>query len=423
MSARRRPRRRLTVAMVSQVYVPDPASVGQYMADAAEELARRGHRVVVFTSARGYDDASVRYANREWRAGVDVRRLPMSWFGKGSITRRLLGGLAFVVQATVRALLLPRLDALVVTTTPPLAPVIAVLVHLFRRTRVSYWVMDLNPDQLVAVRGVSPRASVVRLFDWLNRRMLSAADDVVVLDRFMADRVSAKHDVTGKLRVIPPWPHEQHVEPVAMHINPFRERYARPDAIVVMYSGNHSLANPLDTVLQAARRLEDDDRFLFMFIGGGVAKNEVDTVGAANVLSLPYQPLQEIRYSLSAADIHIVTLGNQVVGIVHPSKVYAAMGVGRPVLYVGPCPSHVSDIIDSGGVGWGFRHGDVDGVVRLLQRLADARQELVERGHRALHLVRTRYAKASLCGAFCDGIEALGDPVPMAAPARERTTV
>src|SRR5439155_16060060 len=143
MSARRRPRRRLTVAMVSQVYVPDPASVGQYMADAAEELARRGHRVVVFTSARGYDDASVRYANREWRAGVDVRRLPMSWFGKGSITRRLLGGLAFVVQATVRALLLPRLDALVVTTTPPLAPVIAVLVHLFRRTRVSYWVMDL----------------------------------------------------------------------------------------------------------------------------------------------------------------------------------------------------------------------------------------------------------------------------------------
>ena len=37
---------------VTQVYVPDPNATGQHLADVAEELARRGHEVVVYTSNR-----------------------------------------------------------------------------------------------------------------------------------------------------------------------------------------------------------------------------------------------------------------------------------------------------------------------------------------------------------------------------------
>ena len=46
--------KRPTILIISQVYVPDPASVGQHMHDAAAELARRGHRVVVYCSRAGY---------------------------------------------------------------------------------------------------------------------------------------------------------------------------------------------------------------------------------------------------------------------------------------------------------------------------------------------------------------------------------
>ncbi len=63
--------------IISQVYVPDPASVGQHIADAAAEMARRGYRVIVYASARGYDDPSKVYPRRETLNGVDVRRLPL----------------------------------------------------------------------------------------------------------------------------------------------------------------------------------------------------------------------------------------------------------------------------------------------------------------------------------------------------------
>ena len=64
--------------VISQVYVPDPASVGQHMADAAEAIAGRGYDVRVLTSARGYEDPQARYPRREVRGGVDVRRLAFS---------------------------------------------------------------------------------------------------------------------------------------------------------------------------------------------------------------------------------------------------------------------------------------------------------------------------------------------------------
>src|SRR3954468_24451202 len=82
----------------SQVFIPDPASVGQHIADVAFELARRGYKVRVYTADRGYDDPTVRYPNREMINGVDVRRMPLSSFGKKSILTRIMGTVSFMAQ-------------------------------------------------------------------------------------------------------------------------------------------------------------------------------------------------------------------------------------------------------------------------------------------------------------------------------------
>ena len=79
-----------TLLILSQVYVPDPASVGQHMADAATEMARRGYRVVVLAANRGYNDPSMKYPPSEVLDGVEIRRIPLSSFGKGSILMRVL---------------------------------------------------------------------------------------------------------------------------------------------------------------------------------------------------------------------------------------------------------------------------------------------------------------------------------------------
>jgi glycosyltransferase involved in cell wall biosynthesis len=298
------------------------------------------------------------------------------------------------------------IDAVLVSTTPPLIPIAALLLGALRRAPIKYWVMDLNPDQLVALGVIEQSSWRARGFEWLNRLMLDRADDVVVLDRFMAARVNRKRDVSAKLTVLPPWPHDEHLEVIDHQSNPFRQRHGLAGKTVVMYSGNHGPSNPITTLLEAAKRLQDVPNLMFLFVGGGTGKREVEQAAGSNILSLPYQPLAELKYSLCAADVHVVTVGDGIVGIVHPSKVYGALAVARPVLMVGPRECHVTEILDAGDIGWRVSHGDVDGAERVLREIAQAdRSELARRGEIGRQLVQGRLSKAVLCGRFCDVIE------------------
>jgi colanic acid biosynthesis glycosyl transferase WcaI len=400
-----------TVVVFSQVYVPDPASVGQHMHDVAMELVTRGFRVIVFTSDRGYENPSQRFSRYELRAGVHIVRLPLASFGKRNLPLRLLGAGVFLSEALAVALALRRVDRVLVSTSPPMCAAAGLALHRARGIAFDYWIMDLNPDQIVALGGLSGNARPVRALDWLNSEALERAAHVVTLDRFMAERVRAKRDVGHKLHVLPPWPHVQADAALpARSSSRFREQHDFGDARVVMYSGNLSPVHPIATLLDAAQRLRDEPRLLFVFIGGGAGREQIERAiverQMTNLRTLPYQPLAALPESLSAADVHVVTMGNAMVGIVHPSKIYGAMAVGRPILAFAPKPSHVAELVSSERLGWVIAHGDVDGAVRALREIAmepDAR--LAEMGGRAREVARTRFERDGLIERFCDALE------------------
>ena len=399
-------RERHSYVFITQVYVPDPNATGQHLADVAEELARRGHDVVVYTSNRGYDEPSNYYPRRETRHGVKIRRVPLSHFGKSSIAVRIAGGLSFVAQSVARAVAHRKVDAVVVSTSPPMAPFAALILHALRQVRVKYWIMDINPDQIVALGMATENSPSVRAFNWLNRQILDKADDVVVLDRMMAERINRKRDVSDKLTILPPWPAQDPARLVPHSENPFRLAHADSSKRIVMYSGNHGPSSPLTTILKAAKLLADDPRLLFMFIGGGIGKQEVDEAAGENIVSLPYQPRAELLNSLSAADVHIVTVGDAVPGIVHPSKVYGAMAVGRPILLVGPPQNHVADIMEEHDIGWHVRNGDVDGAVRVLREIAAMpAKQLEAMGQRAYDAIVARGGRSAAVSRVADVIE------------------
>ncbi|QDU91499.1 putative glycosyl transferase [Pirellulimonas nuda] len=400
------------ILVISQVYVPDPASVGQHMADAAETLVKRGNRVRVLTSRRGYDDPSQRYAARENRRGVEVVRLPLSSLGKRSILVRIVAQLSFLLQATLRGLFTPGLGGIVVSTSPPMASIAAIIIRFFRRAPITFWVMDLNPDQVVATGRMKPTALAVRAMDWLNRRILGAARVVVPLDRFMQDRLCAKRaGVAQKCRVIPPWPMDGELQDVPPRSeNPFVAQHGLQHKRVIMYSGNHGLTTPVDALVEAALALGADDRLHFMFIGGGPGKRPVDAAieshKPSNLVSLPYQPLDQIRYSLPAADVHVVLMAEELVGVVHPCKIYGAMSVGKPILFIGPAPSHISEILELAPIGWRIPYGDVEQTMRVLNKISSMPSEELEgMGARAKRLVTEHFSQQRLCGAFCDAVE------------------
>jgi hypothetical protein len=403
-------RTRRTLLIFSQVYVPDPASVGQHIADVAAEMARRGYRVRVYTANRGYDDPTMKYPARQLIRGVDVRRLPLSSFGKKSLLTRGIGTASFMLQVIFRGLCTFNLSGVLFSTSPPLIGFAATVVRMFRLVPTTYWAMDLNPDQLIALGRFTRRHPLVRFLESANRMILKNSTFIVALDRFMAQRLYRRGKLQDKLAIIPPWPHETFVEPVEHDANPFRTKHNLAGKFVIMYSGNHSPSNPLSTLLEAARHFRDDPQLRFMFIGGGIGKKAVEDYirqhNLANCIALPYQPLSDLRFSLSAADVHVVSLGDNMVGIIHPCKVYGAMAVGRPVLYFGPSPSHISDLLDRHSFGITVHHGDVTAAIAAIDRLRTSDpQTLGHMGRLAQQVLNENLSQELLCGRFCDGLE------------------
>ena len=403
--------------IITQVFRPDPAAVGQYFDEAAQAIAGTGAQVTVLTANRGYDNPREKFLAGEARDGIQIQRLPLSSFGKTSIPLRIFAQLSFLVQCILRGLFARKLTDLLVSTSPPMAAITAVIIGLFRpKLKVHYWVMDINPDQAIALGTFSPKHPLVQALDWLNRRILKRADSIIVLDRFMQARLERKlkrptEDLRSPIQVIPPWPMDDYLETVAHSENSFRKEQGWEDKFVVMHSGNHSLVHPLDTILDAADALKDDPRFVFVFVGGGMGKEIVDarlqeqSSAASNIISLPYQSLDQIRYSLSAADLHIVSLGNEMSGIVHPCKIYCILRIGRPVLTLGPNESYLSDITGDNEVGWSIRHGDVDGVVAALQTAAaQTEKEREAICLRAQKIATEKFSREQLVKKFLDTI-------------------
>jgi colanic acid biosynthesis glycosyl transferase WcaI len=383
--------------------------MGRPLADVAEEMARRGWRVLVVTAANGYEDPTVRYPSRETLRGVRVWRLPASSFGKTTLARRLLGGGLFVAQALSCGLFVHGKPVVLVSTSPPFAGFAGAILTWLRGLPAVWWVMDLNPDQIVAAGQLAPQAWPVRLFDAMNRITLRLAARVIVLDRFMQERVAAKAEADGGTHVIPPWSAARPSQWRPSWPNAFRITHRLEQKFVVMYSGNHALQHPLDTLLAAAAQLEHDRDLVFVWIGGGVGKGAIDAQirgGATNLVSLPFQPAELLDETLAAADVHVVSMGNDVVGIVHPCKIYGALAVGRPVLFFGPADSPPGELLATIGVGRCVEHGDVAGAVAAITGLRSLAPETrAAMGQAAARAIATRFGACELCRDVCEVIE------------------
>jgi glycosyltransferase involved in cell wall biosynthesis len=358
----------LKILLLNQCFYPDVVSTAQHLTDLATSLVSRGHEVTVIASDRGYDDPAIRFKRRERWAGIDIIRIPAASFGKSSKWRRALNFGSFLLLCSLRLLVLRRFDVVVALTSPPLISFLAALFVKLKGGSFCFWVMDLNPDEAIAAGWLEQNSATSRVLQRMLNYSLHVASRTVVLDRFMKERVVAKGVDALRVAIVPPWSHDDTVVYSAAGREAFRRQHGFVDRFVVMYSGNHSPCHPLDTLLVAARALPE---IAFCFVGGGSEQAKVREAGLSNVKCLPYQPLNELSNSLSAADLHVVVMGEEFVGIVHPCKVYNVLSIGAPVLYIGPEPSHVTDIASQHGQFFMSRHGDVDAVVKAI---VEARQ-------------------------------------------------
>jgi glycosyltransferase involved in cell wall biosynthesis len=385
----------MRIVLLNQYYAPAEAATAQFVADLGQRLASEGHRVSVVCSRRSYPDPSCVYPETETINGVFVRRTWTTGFGRNGRLGRMTDYLSFMIGAS-RVLALHReADVLVSLTSPPLVATLGLAAARLQGVPLLCWVMDIYPELAFELGVLSRRSPTGRLLSGLADFTLRRAQGVIALGETMADRLRAAG--VPRVTVVHNWADGDAIRPRPAAGHALRHAWGWKDRFVVLYSGNLGLVHEFDTVLGAAERLRDENRVLFAFVGDGprraYVKREVARRGLGNVEFRPHVARDDLGQSLTAGDVHLVTLREGLAGLVVPSKIYGILAAGRPTLYVGPCEGEVDAIMREGGCGVRVAVGDSAELTAGIRRYLLDEERCNEDGRRARDLFDRRFTK------------------------------
>lgn len=350
-----------SIILLNQTFYPDPSATGQYLEDLSMRLKESNYSVKVFASKNDYSNPTVQYASRELYRGIGIRRFGQGGRYEGNALLRFTMSIVFSVKMTFTLLVDEKPNAVLVTTSPPFLASLVAFVCAFRKIRFIYWVMDLNPDQVVAAGWLGEKSFAYWIADRFHRFALNQAERIIVMDRDMKRRLRTRLRNYEKIKILPPWNLFDSMTGVNKDKG-FRKTYHLEDKLIIMYAGNMSLCHPLDTILEVARALRDHDDIHFAFVGGGVRKKEVinfkEKYQLNNIGVYPYQAREDLDGLLTSADLHLVVMGEPYLGIVHPCKLYNILMTDRPVAYIGPNHSYAGQLLRHFNLGTPIQLGD-----------------------------------------------------------------
>ena len=290
----------MRILLLTDAFPPEVRSSSHLMYELAEDLRARSHAVSVATCFPRYNlaapvEAPPRGSRRETLHGLDVLRVPTPAIHNVGHVRRGLGQLWLPVAFWRAARALERPDVIYVYS-PPLP--LGLAAHwLARRWRAPFVfnVQDLFPQNAIDL-GALRNPLLIAFFRALERFIYRRAAAIALHSQGNAAWLRRAGVEAGKLRVIHNWVDTDTHHPQAGGApNCFRQGLG--DRFVVLFAGVMGYAQDMEAIVEAAARLRDDPRTVFLLVGDGseraFVERRVRELGLANVRLLPFVPREE----------------------------------------------------------------------------------------------------------------------------------
>jgi hypothetical protein len=341
----------------------------------AHDLAREGRHVYLI----GLGTNAKSTVTNEVGAGVlEIIKIHTASYNKSRLSRRLVWTLRTNARLLWEIIRHPdsRGADLLFTGSPPFFLYFAALAKFIRRVRLIYRITDFYPEVLIADRGnQSLPLRLLQRLTWFVRRRVDMFEvlgedqrRILLQNGIPPERLVLKRDfspvpISGDER---PLPHPKELSGLA----------------VLLYSGNYGVVHDVDTIVEGFiqhHRSGSGGVGLWVNATGTNADKVEARLRSAGVPHARTRtvPLDQLPALLVSADAHLITLRRAFSGIVLPSKVYACIASGRPIIYVGPKSSDIH-LLCSEQMPHTYTQvepGDVVGFAATLEMLAEQRQK------------------------------------------------
>jgi glycosyltransferase involved in cell wall biosynthesis len=366
---------KIRLSIITQFYPPDYAATGQLIEELAIQLSHLGIKVNIFTGQPGYAFQRNSAPAREKKGKVQIRRSRTARMWHQRIRGKTIGGILFCLRCALHLIEKRRRgDILLVTTAPPFLPILCYFVSLFWRLPYVCLLYDLYPDVAVELNVIQRNSWIVKIWDYLNTLSWKRSEKIIVLSSSMEEKIVQKcPKIAHKIVSIHNWADPNLISPLAKQENWFAQKYNLVNKFTVLYSGNLGRCHDLETILEAAKILQHEP-VEFVFVGDGakssLCQEKVREWGLENCQFLPYQEKQNLRYSLTAGDLSLVSISKGMEGLVAPSKFYGALASGLPIAVVCESHSYLRQLVSDARCGRSFDNEDGQGLAKFISYLA-----------------------------------------------------
>jgi len=398
------------VRFISELYYPEETSTGHYVTGVAEGLAHR-FPVTVITGQPTYSGRGRRCPAREVHNGVHIERCLSTTLDKNVLSQRVVNMLSLSSSFGLRAFrsVQPG-DVVIVGTNPPLLPWAALAACRTRRAKCIIRVDDIYPDAAIAAGLIEEGSVPARLFDSLQRQLLSRADGIITMGRCMKATLQRKFaGLTTPITVIPNYADVEEVKPNASCSEPIRRQYALQDKFVVLLAGNLGRVQGLEILVGAAEKLLTHPDIHFLVFGDGARtdwlRSEKDRLSLTNVTLAGARPRDEQQLFLGAGDIGLLTLTHGMAGIGVPSRFYNYMAAGLPVISATGRGSETTLVIEEEDIGWSVEPHDSARLAAAVLDAKERRGELQAMGACARRVAEGRFGRDAVVEAYARVVE------------------
>ncbi|WP_288479646.1 glycosyltransferase family 4 protein [uncultured Clostridium sp.] len=387
-------------------YYPDVASTGQILAELCEGIRDRFDITIICVVPSYSGKIEAKYKEKriykERFNGIDIIRVRVPEFDKKDKKSRVKNLIAYFINSIIATKSLEKYDYIYSISQPPiLGGLLGVIGKKLKGGKLIYNIQDFNPEQTMAV-GYTKNKILLNIAMKMDKFNCKKADEVIVVGRDMQETLKNRflNKKVPKNVFINNWIDEKNIYPISNDnekIIRFKEKYGLINKFIIMYSGNIGLYYDLENIIKVIEKFKKRNDIIFAFVGDGTVKEKIEKFSKenkmCNVRFIPYQPKDDLIYSLNSADVHWVVNAKGIKGISVPSKLYGVMAVGKYVLGVLDKGSEARLIVEEANCGICVNPGEYEEIEKAIINILNYKDKIYEYGKRGREYLEKNLTK------------------------------
>jgi glycosyltransferase involved in cell wall biosynthesis len=322
-------------------------------------------------------------------------------FPKLNLVGRVINQVTFVASSFFYLLFHPSKKPILVVTNPPFLAIACAFLRLLGiGGPYIYLIHDVFPDSAVNLGVLKKDGLIVRVWNCFNKLIFKHAAAIIVIGRCMQYVVLQKLKSYGinsqdKVHKVHIWSDDRLIRSALGKPNPIISRWHLDGKFVVGYFGNMGRLHDMETIMVAAKALNDNSDIVFLFVGEGHKKQAIMEYANKHDLSNcqfhSYVDREHLGYLMYSADIGIVSLAQGQEGLSVPSKTFGLMAAGVPVVVVVSCASEIAMIVQEEQCGVVVEPGQGEMLAKCIIELRSDRERLQMMGRNGSMAIDTKY--------------------------------